>query len=528
MLSTSPSRGGTASPSPPQSRQRQPRQSASPACEECRRRKLRCDGQQPQCGVCEESSVPCIVNTNRARRGPKKGHIKALRARIALLESRLSDTQDHPNLDSASDAETSPQNAGADEELSSLSDLPTSIAISPWLRADLDQIYFEKIHIFAPILHRGRYSSSKRQGSENQTRACLEYAMWALATSLSTQYQNIHGQLYRHARRKLEALESSNSQGTYCIQRVQAWILLAIYELMRMDYQRCWTSASRAIKLVQLMKLDKIDNPRAVNRSASTATSDWVETEQKRRIFWMAYCLDRFISIHGGSISILNEDTSDQAVLMGFLSDVVIADDPNPRSSFTEYVVIATLWSRCLRHRQQSTLECADKNSAQQFWERHQWIEGILSKRLQILSHDYAPLMYQIDPLLLFTHMIAQTIILHISKTMTSMPLKTDKDNILRAGFQKWSYTAIDELVSLTKVQKELGYTKVHPLTPIPLFLCAEFLSAHGDHETSSSIQFNKVVQALLDLSCVNNLATIYSHILVESYGIKDSLKSSY
>ena len=76
------------------------RQRPGAACDECRRRKLRCDGQQPQCGVCQDTEVVCEV-TQRGVRGPKKGHLKALKNRVvhleAMLESRLSvnGRQDH-------------------------------------------------------------------------------------------------------------------------------------------------------------------------------------------------------------------------------------------------------------------------------------------------------------------------------------------------------------------------------------------------------------------------------------------------
>ena len=76
------------SPARPPGRQ----QRAAAACDECRRRKLRCDGQQPQCRVCRESGHACET-TLRGTRGPKKGYIKALKSRVvhleALLESRL-------------------------------------------------------------------------------------------------------------------------------------------------------------------------------------------------------------------------------------------------------------------------------------------------------------------------------------------------------------------------------------------------------------------------------------------------------
>ena len=62
---------------PPSSRQK-----PGSACDECRRRKLRCDRERPQCGVCFESGVVCNTSTLRPPRGPKRGHFKALQTRI--------------------------------------------------------------------------------------------------------------------------------------------------------------------------------------------------------------------------------------------------------------------------------------------------------------------------------------------------------------------------------------------------------------------------------------------------------------
>ena len=59
------------------------RQRPGSACEECRRKKLRCDRKKP-CGGCVDSGVVCHVNAARPERGPKKGHLKVLRSRIGI------------------------------------------------------------------------------------------------------------------------------------------------------------------------------------------------------------------------------------------------------------------------------------------------------------------------------------------------------------------------------------------------------------------------------------------------------------
>jgi hypothetical protein len=58
------------------------------ACDECRRRKLRCDGQKPQCGICLETGIACEL-TPRRTRGPKKGHLRDLKNRLVQLEGLL-------------------------------------------------------------------------------------------------------------------------------------------------------------------------------------------------------------------------------------------------------------------------------------------------------------------------------------------------------------------------------------------------------------------------------------------------------
>lgn len=61
-----------------------PRQQPGSACEECRRRKLRCDRQQPRCGVCAETGVECHITPLRPPRGPKRGQFKALQNRVGM------------------------------------------------------------------------------------------------------------------------------------------------------------------------------------------------------------------------------------------------------------------------------------------------------------------------------------------------------------------------------------------------------------------------------------------------------------
>lgn len=130
--------------------------------------------------------------------------------------------------------------------------------------------------------------------------------MWTLAASLSAQLQDIRDSLYECTRKSLESLESKDTVTD--LEHVQARVLLLIYDFMRTNHQRGWMSAGQCFRLLQLMRLYEIDSPENVaRRNNSMKPESWIRTEEKRRTFWMAYSLDRFISIRCESPLTLNE-----------------------------------------------------------------------------------------------------------------------------------------------------------------------------------------------------------------------------
>lgn len=66
------------------------RQHPGLACEECRRRKARCDRVRPRCGICAETGQDCVVVEKRPPRGPKKGQMQELRSRLGKLQASTS------------------------------------------------------------------------------------------------------------------------------------------------------------------------------------------------------------------------------------------------------------------------------------------------------------------------------------------------------------------------------------------------------------------------------------------------------
>ncbi|ORY04154.1 hypothetical protein K493DRAFT_59036 [Basidiobolus meristosporus CBS 931.73] len=67
----------------------QKRQRVSRACDNCRRKKVRCDGAQPICSNCKTIGIECTYNDTTKKRGPPKGYIEAIESRLHRMEHIL-------------------------------------------------------------------------------------------------------------------------------------------------------------------------------------------------------------------------------------------------------------------------------------------------------------------------------------------------------------------------------------------------------------------------------------------------------
>lgn len=163
------------------------------------------------------------------------------------------------------------------------------------------------------------------------------------------------------------------------------------------------------------------------------------------------------------------EFQSGQPVLMGFLSEAITAaDDQSAMSPFTECIILATISGRALSHRHQSLVENIYVNESQDFWDRHEWISAILTQRMQILSLKYPHASQHVDPMLLFTSMVAQTTVLYLYKPMKGVTPATAENRAAMMEYERRSLVAAQEIVYLTKAFAQLSCFKARPLNFLP------------------------------------------------------------
>jgi hypothetical protein len=282
-------------------------------------------------------------------------------------------------------------------------------------------------------------------------------------------------------------------------------------------------SAGRAFRLVQAMRYHEIDNPIDKRGPSSPQCGDFVEVEERRRVFWMTYFLDHIISMRDDWPITLNEHVictrlpapdadfqSGSHDLGPFLSEAMTEPTLKVRSSFNECLILATICGRSLLQSQRYHISKAYGDMTMDLTEQRRWLDSMLMNRLQVLSQYPAPT-ESYDPLLLFANILGQATVIYFCKAMTDTAEGPDGSH-----YQYRALEASTNIISFASTLRDLPFSRVHPLTPIPLFLCAEFLY-NEMHNEAFQPRLQELFHVLRELKNVNNPEQSYLDLLPRS-----------
>lgn len=296
------------------------------ACDSCRSKRIKCDGQYPRCSACNSKEISCTYLLDSKRRGPKSLRIRCLEKRLEELEARLNiggkglDRNEvgfsgKVNIiyvfylagQEASGSQPSSHlfdekqpGSTRHKELAVGSDKPPDLTLpDKAIVNELIQLFFSITHPTIRFVHKATLLS--RLDSENKPYLLLN-AIFALSARFSThpqvcvpgQPRYLNGELF--AQRLLSHLSPLLlSQPT--LDTVQALILLGLHEYGKMQGFSSWSYIGIAIRLAQQLGLHMIDSyhnkDTFVHRPGS---EDWLMTECKRRTWWGCFIADRFAS----------------------------------------------------------------------------------------------------------------------------------------------------------------------------------------------------------------------------------------
>jgi hypothetical protein len=137
---------------------------------------------------------------------------------------------------------------------------------------------------------------------------CLQYMTWCHAASVSDKYSNLHALFYQRARKYAELDEMKGfGESIVTLAHCQTWLLISTYEFKMMYFPRAWLSSGKATRLALMMGLNRLDGLGPEVKQSLPPPRDWTEKEERRRTFWMAFCIDRYASAGTGWPVIIDE-----------------------------------------------------------------------------------------------------------------------------------------------------------------------------------------------------------------------------
>ncbi|RYO87187.1 hypothetical protein DL763_006465 [Monosporascus cannonballus] len=542
-----------------------PRQKPGAACVRCRSKKLKCDSRRPRCSTCIGSNADCEPAAPQVQRGPKKGYLKTLQNKIATLEQQLAETRgaalptsvapppspmrtlqldvdlfsmDPAIPEVADNFYCTPRPASVSTELS-LNPIPSpawtgmvptphtagpdpahgrslAFGLSPprgqlWLHRDdrpprgrRNQVYFERTHQSVPILHRRQYFSWAHSPSKTPAQNCLQHAMWTSAASLSSHLQPLQESLYQATQRLLAASNDTPS-AAMSIEYVQARILMSIHDFVHRSHHQAWISAGQCFRIVQLMRLDQLDDP--LQPEKANNRDRWLQLEEKRRAFWMAYCLDVLASKRGQWPLTLHEHLratrlplpddafqNEEPRKMQYLHEFLEAPAQSGQTTLLELIIFCTL-SRNIASFERNRVDNYDSIvPTPDLLNHHGRLSSLLDLHTEALQANHPPSLLRSDPILLFTRMFAHALVLCLYSCLKkALPADAEDYHEMIIAWQHRTLKAV--------------FGIMHPFTPLPLAICRDFLQSGQWAGQSAEPQIQELSHLLHDMGSINRVA---------------------
>ncbi|KAF4483699.1 Asperfuranone cluster transcription factor afoA [Colletotrichum fructicola Nara gc5] len=216
-----------------------------PSCEGCRRRKLKCTRQRPLCSNCERLEIDCIYENRRNKPGLKGGAVESLNRRLV----------------------TSPR---------------------PWI----------------PLLQEAGFRK-RLLTSDKTSVSVILHAMLVAASRFIERRDHEPSELKSQVQRSRN-LVIATSMNALNVESLQALAIVAFSDIGNGERDKAWPiigSISRSVQYLQLSYEDEDRQRRSSFIRPSphlTGPRNWVEEEERRRVFWNIFILDRFCSMTTG------------------------------------------------------------------------------------------------------------------------------------------------------------------------------------------------------------------------------------
>ncbi|KAI8081306.1 fungal-specific transcription factor domain-containing protein, partial [Halteromyces radiatus] len=286
------------------------------ACVICRKKKVKCDGIQPCCSRCKAMKLSCEFSEAPRKRGPPKNHVEVIENRAHRIVSLLGkDTSRRPPTNTSPSLSPSPPTTtttsfvsfhltttnallnlviGAVDALKEkwkadciLTGGPmTSLAhdtLPQRFKLQLAEKYFANFNLFLPLLSRHHFLHRLvHQPDEMDPLLC--YAVCAMGSRYLEHRDDMERLYFEHCLLLFEKLKTDEPT----LASVQGVIIMCWYTFLMGDFKKCACLRRHLVDYVRRLNL-------GFNADPSLSI---VQTEQRRRTFWVIYVTDAWLSFY--------------------------------------------------------------------------------------------------------------------------------------------------------------------------------------------------------------------------------------
>ncbi|KAK3360413.1 fungal-specific transcription factor domain-containing protein [Lasiosphaeria hispida] len=297
-------------------------------CAACRARKKKCDGEQPACSPCRKRNVLCTYTSPVPGLGPDVSWNtpyppapfssplpawSVIPATSFAAPNFAAATSIHDALFDSFIIPQFPQELDADPWNSVQAPTPTSdfthqtpannpitttsIQFPPHPKLiELVELFFDRIHCYLPILHRQSYLRSVSTHGAVGSNRLLLFSVIASAAYAHPDPE-IRASRQRWYEEAKTLYEQTSHKPDHALETLQAAACIALQALTHGEHSTAVLVVGKAARQATTIGLHQSDSPTRLVLSGVTlpTTDDWCQAEQRRRVIWALFILDRGI-----------------------------------------------------------------------------------------------------------------------------------------------------------------------------------------------------------------------------------------
>ncbi|KAL7812139.1 N-terminal binuclear Zn cluster-containing/DNA binding domain-containing protein [Trichoderma aethiopicum] len=291
------------------------------SCSACRQSKRRCDKMYPECTLCTQKNLPCNYPGRRKRQKLKdriKAASSASKATVHWLSTSTTqkDRKDTQQLSFSSANTNSIAERFLDPDVFSRAqltvinvDVPVTDDIAHLVGSVLDiqatsAEFFKSVHTWMPIISKPQFCATLLN---RLTYKKAELYLLVLSMKLCCARQTtLDTALYETVKLLHFKIETS---GVLSVLVLQAAILIALYELGHSIYPAAFLSVGSCARYATALGIDN------TVLLSSSGNAQWIEEEERRRIWWAILVLDRYLNLSDPKRHLITPDADIESYL---------------------------------------------------------------------------------------------------------------------------------------------------------------------------------------------------------------------